>query len=104
MITAVDLIDEVVNQDGDTYTTEYGYNRPSALNKPETVEKSSNVSTAPRVTQTEYLHNTSKWVLGLPKKVEINNRLISENFYDSYGRVSEKHRYGALHMFGSTTI
>ena len=91
----------VTQQDGDTYTQEFGFNTShssSLYSYANPVMKSvkSNVSTLARVTLTEYSHNKSKWILGLPKKQTVNNRVTQENTYNSSGKKISEQRNGAL--------
>jgi len=86
-------------RDGDTYTVETVYNKNGSggyldYGRPNRVERYSNVSKSPRITDTTYEHNTSKWVLGLPKTVTQNGRLISTYNYYPDGNLNEHWKYG----------
>jgi RHS repeat-associated protein len=50
---------------------------------------------ARRTTDTDYEHNTTKWVLGLPTKVTRNSKIFDEHSYDSLGRRLWTDRFGA---------
>lgn len=53
-------------------------------------------SAAPRITVTEYEHNTSKWILGLPKKTTQNGRVMTEASYSNLGQLTEQKQYGEV--------
>ena len=92
---------KTIKQEGDTYTTEYEYDLDQnsstfAYTKPIKVTKYSNVSTTPRITTTTYEHNTSKWILGLPKTITRTDGVEMASYvYDSLGRKVSQTRYGA---------
>ncbi|MEP1230087.1 MAG: RHS repeat-associated core domain-containing protein [Litorimonas sp.] len=96
------LTKTVTQQDGDTFTSERKYNMdPSksdySYGRPVETRSYSNVSTEPRIIQTEYEHNTAKWILGLPKRMLQNGREMSSYAYDSFGRKTSQTRYGKLY-------
>ncbi|MFT6779144.1 MAG: RHS repeat-associated protein [Paraglaciecola sp.] len=91
----------VTTQDGDTFTQEYGFNTSHSSSaysyaKPTMQSVKSNVSTVARMTLTEYSHNKNKWILALPKKQTVNNRVAQENTYDSLGNRISEQRDGTL--------
>ena len=92
-----------IAQDGDTYSTEYDYvSNPSSSSfsfaKPTQTKSYSNVSTTPRIIDTTYEHNTSKWILGLPKTVKRTDGVEMARYnYDSLGRKTHQYRYGQLY-------
>jgi len=93
------LVKREVKLDGDTYTQDFEYNySTSASNfsfgKPVKTKSYSNVSTSPRIIDTEYEHKKSVWVLGLPKKVTQNARVMATYVYDGLGRKTSQTRYG----------
>ncbi len=71
------IVSEVKSEtarDGDVFTTESSYQHDTSIStysygNPTSTSVYSNVSTTPRETVTTYEHNTSKWVLGLPKTI-----------------------------------
>ena len=85
-------------RDGDTFTNEYSYNFGTSLTNyasgPVSVKRYSNVSTNPRITETEYEHKTDKWVLGLPNRITQNGREMATYVYDANGRKTSQTRYG----------
>ena len=93
---------EVVSQDGDTYTTEYDYNTNQSSanysfgNPVETRSWSNYVISGEankRITQTTYEHEKDKWILGLPKTVTRNGRLLSRTNYTPLGQVEKRYQY-----------
>jgi len=86
----------------DTYTTSITYN-PShgsstySFGYPIKTSLVTNVTSSNKVTETEYDHKTSPWVLGLPKRVKVNSRETSSYVYDSLGRPKSEKRYGAAY-------
>ena len=99
--TPVHMTKTVIKQDGDTFTTEYGFNTTHSsssysYSKPITQSVKSNVSTTARVTDTLYSHDKSRWILNLPTKQTINGRVTQENTFDSLGRKISEKRNGAL--------
>ncbi len=98
-LTARHIASVVTNQDGDTYTKTYNYNTNQSssyysFGQPTSVSVKSNVNTTPRETVTEYEHNTSKWILGLPKTVTVNDRETVSYIYNDFGQKTEEKRYG----------
>ena len=96
---------KVITRGADTFTTEYAYNiTPSSpgysFGKPTQTKSYSSAagSTAPRIIDTVYEHNKSKWILGLPKTVTRNGREVSGYSYDGFGQVMTQTRYGSLHQ------
>ncbi len=98
--TPVRQAKRVTQRDGDTFTQELAYN----INQASTsysfghqiqTKTYSNVSTTPRVTDTTYEHNTSKWILGLPKTVTTNGRNIATFVYNTLGQKTSETRNGA---------
>lgn len=90
------------SRDGDTYYSETDYNtNPAASNysfgKPVQTRQWSSVSTTPRITDTEYEHNTAKWILGLPLSTTINGRNTATYVYNGLGQKTSQTRYGAPH-------
>jgi len=95
-----ELSEVKITRDGDTFTTKYAYNLDQnsasySYGRRIQTQRSSSVSTSPRITDTVYEHNKSKWILGLPKKVTQNNVEKATYTYDSSGRVTAETRYGA---------
>jgi len=91
----------VQTRDGDNFTSESSYNldRSSddfSYGNPVEMKRSSNISTEPRITTIEYEHNESKWILGLPKILKINDRLTASYDYDpETGQKTHQYRFGA---------
>lgn len=84
----------VTTQHGDTFTREHEYDRYGHATR---TKSFSNVSATPRDTVTTYSHNISKWILGLPTSVKVNNRLTVNNVFDSLGRKTQEKHYGYNH-------
>ena len=94
----------ITTRDGDTYTTESSFNTSQSSssysfgNPIQTKAYASFYgSTTPRVTDTTYEHNKSKWILGLPKTITQNGRQMASYTYDSFGQKTAQTRYGSPH-------
>ena len=72
----------------DHFSADYSWGNPL------TTSVSSNVSPTPRVTINSYEHNTTHWILGLPKTVTQSGRLMVENTYDALGQKIAVDQYG----------
>ena len=92
----------VTHQNGDTFTTEYDYNtNPNSptysFGRPVETRSWSNYSISDesrkRITQTTYEHNKDKWILGLPKTVRRNGRLVSTTDYTPLGQAHKRYDY-----------
>lgn len=95
-------VKHIVEQDGDTFTTEdvYGIDRASvsySYGNPIETRSWSNYSISneanKRITQTTYEHKKDKWILGLPKTVTRNGRLLSTTDYTPLGQVEKRYQY-----------
>ena len=89
----------VITQNGDTFTTNYGFEtNPAhanfAYNSPKSVSTSSNVSTSARVRAMTYEHKKPKWILSLPKTVSLNGLQQISYTYDVDGQQTAQSRYG----------
>jgi len=103
-VSVIALLPEkiTINQDGDTYTTEYDYNTDAANSsfsfaKPiqTQVYSSVNGSTTPRVRDMTYENNEAKWIINLPKTITINGSLKNTfNYYPANGKMKEFWEYG----------
>jgi len=80
-------------RDGDVFTSEYIYDFANS-SKPVSIKKYSNISTQPRITNMNYIHKKSNWVLNLTDSVSKNGRLVSEYTYNSLGQKTSEERYG----------
>ena len=92
-------IKTITLRDGDTFTTENDFNIDQTLGdfsfgNPVQTRFYSNVTTDARIIETEYEHNTDKWILGLAKKVTVNDVVTAEYKYDSLGQRIEQFRFG----------
>ena len=90
---------QTIHQQGDQYHTEYAYTTLQSDSKysygfPISKTLSSSVATAPRKTETTYLHDRTKWNLGLPTVVKIGGRLTKSYQYNSQGRPIVELRHG----------
>ena len=93
-------LSSIAQQYGDTYTSTSTFNTSLSASdysfgNPVQTSIHSNISTTPRTTITTYEHNTSKWILGLPKTVTTNGRDMATYDYDSKGRKITETRNGA---------
>lgn len=87
-------------QDGDTFYSTKTYNTNQAASNysfglPVSQSASSNISTTPRTTVTEYEHKFANWVLGLTKKVTMNGREEMSATYNALGQKTAETRYQA---------
>ncbi len=99
--TPINVSKTVTLVDGDTYTTEFSYNTTQtsaaySYGSPIQTKVFSNVSTNPRIIDVVYEHNSTNWVLALPKSTTINGRLIDEYNYYSSGALHEHRKYAVL--------
>ena len=94
------LVKTVTQRDGATYTSEavfnmdpndsfYSYGNPVETKTYTTVT----ASTTPRVRKTEYEHNESYWILGLPTRMTLNDRELATYQYDNLGQRIRQSRY-----------
>lgn len=74
--------------DTDHFSSTYSWGNPL------TTSVSSNVSPTPRATINSYEHNTTHWILGLPKTVTQSGRLMVENTYSPEGEKIAVDQYG----------
>lgn len=91
-------IKTVIAQDGDTFTSERDYRLDQSASDysfgfPTQTRAYSTVSTTPRITDTTFEHNTSKWILGLPKTVSLNGTQVASYNYDAFGQKTSQSRY-----------
>lgn len=94
----------ITTRNGDTFTTEASFNIDQSssnysYSKPIQTKTYSNMSSDHRITDTTYEHNTSNWILGLPKTVTHNGRPTAEYlYYPNTGQLDEFKKYGALQI------
>jgi RHS repeat-associated protein len=91
----------VLTRGSDSYTTRSTFDtvRASATYSygfPTKVERFSNLGGGTRQTDTVYIHDTTKWVLGLPDTVKKNTLLFDKLYYDSNDNLTRHDRFGHL--------
>ena len=100
MLKPAHTVKTQILQEGDTYTSESSFNTNQysssySFGNPIQTKSYSNVSTSPRILNTTYEHNKTKWVLGLPKTLKRTDGLETARFtYDTLGRKINETRYG----------
>ncbi|WP_176780380.1 hypothetical protein, partial [Maricaulis salignorans] len=88
------------NRGGDVYTTDYSYNTNSGSstyswgNPVQSLQESNLPGVGQRTTDTEYEHNTSAWILGLPERVVLNGVEFYDVTYDSDGMPTGIDQFG----------
>lgn len=90
-----------ITRSGDTFTTTNTYNSDFTSSsyswgRPTRVERSSSLTATKRIVDMTYVHNTTKWVLGLPDTVTRNGTQFDDYDYDSNGRVVTHKRFGSV--------
>lgn len=92
----------IISQDSDTYTQETSYNTDIlsagySFGNPTEMRSWSNYSISneskKRITEITYEHNTAEWILGLPKTMTRNGRLLKTYNYSNEGQVEEVYPY-----------
>jgi hypothetical protein len=89
-----------VKRGADTFTIDNTYVTNQAATNyswghPTKVERSTSLTTTKRVIDTTYIHNTTKWILGLVDTVTRNGTLFDDYDYDTLGRVVTHKRFGS---------
>jgi len=85
----------------DIFSMDYEYNNIQtsldySFGKPIKKKVYSNISTTPRTTEITHKQDRSKWILGLPKTVTQNGRLLTTNSYNpNTGQLETVKQYGA---------
>ena len=91
----------VVTRGSDTFTTDADYDSTFTSSTyswgfPTLVTHTSSVSSGSRTVATTYEHNTTKWVLGLPKVVTRNGKEFDRFTWDTLGRMTEWKQFGVI--------
>ena len=86
---------KTVERDGDTFTTEYQYNMDStaadfAFTKPIEVKSYSNVSTTPRISETDFQNDRPNWILWQTDKVYQDSLELADYDYGTSGNAIGK--------------
>ncbi|MEL6857181.1 MAG: RHS repeat-associated core domain-containing protein [Pseudomonadota bacterium] len=76
-----------------TYDSNYSSANYSFGN-PIQISETSSVSSGSRTALNQYEHNSTKWILGLPKKVTKNGKVFGEYVWDSLGRMTQAKMFG----------